>query len=85
MTAVFLVSQGLPAYCVLNKLSSARLVPVSAAHMLSAAHMSTGAEISFGTTVHGLPASTDAELYSERQRTACPLILLESRITIAIA
>ena len=29
------------------------------------------AEISFGTSVHGLPASTDAEL-SERQRTACP-------------
>ena len=40
--------------------------------------MSTGAEISFGTTVQGLPASTDAELYSERQRTACKLILPES-------
>ena len=29
------------------------------------------AEISFGTSVHGLPASTDAD-FSERQRTACP-------------
>ena len=29
------------------------------------------AELSFGTSVHGLPASTDAE-FSERQRTACP-------------
>ena len=29
------------------------------------------AEISFGTSVHGLPASTDADC-SERQRTACP-------------
>ena len=28
------------------------------------------AEISFGTSVHGLPASTDAD-FSERQRTAC--------------
>ena len=29
------------------------------------------AEISFGTSVHGLPASTDAD-FSELQRTACP-------------
>ena len=29
------------------------------------------AEILFGTSVHGLPASTDAD-FSERQRTACP-------------
>ena len=29
------------------------------------------AEISFGTSVHGLPASTNAD-FSERQRTACP-------------
>ena len=29
------------------------------------------AEISFGKSVHGVPASTDAD-FSERQRTACP-------------
>ena len=53
-----------------------KLTIVSVFHMFArltcrrGSHVSD-AEISFGTSVHGLPASTDAD-FSERQRTACP-------------
>ena len=78
LTAGFIVSQGLPAYCVLHKLESAWLVLSARLTCLLAPRFHSERQCT------ACPPPLTPSYHSERQRTACPLILWESRIRIAI-